>query len=77
MGKATASSPKAWTVQNNMTPINPYAMISDAGPPVANAEPDPTKRPVPERNLSACGIEIVISTYQLTLQWQSSEDDVV
>lgn len=48
IGKATASSPSAWTVQYNMIPIRVVAMTSEAGPPVASAEPEPTKRPEPD-----------------------------
>ena len=43
----TAISPSAWTVQNIITPIRMYAINIEPGPPVANALPVPTKRPVP------------------------------
>ena len=43
----TANSPRAWTVQYSMEPINEKAMRSEAGPPVDRALPDPTKSPVP------------------------------
>src|ERR1700733_13412644 len=43
----TANSPRAWTVQYSMIPINEKAMTSEAGPPVDRALPDPTKSPVP------------------------------
>src|ERR1700733_8363039 len=43
----TANSPRAWTVQYSMKPINEKAMRSEAGPPVDRALPDPTKSPVP------------------------------
>src|SRR5271170_4260442 len=46
-GKMTANSPRAWTVQYSMEPINEKAMRSEAGPPVDRALPDPTKSPVP------------------------------
>lgn len=47
MGKMTASSPRAWHVQNNIAPTMEKATSKEAGPPVANALPDATKRPVP------------------------------
>lgn len=52
-------------------------MISDAGPPVAKAEPEPTKRPVPERYVRFMPADIWMATHQLNLQLQSSEDGVV
>jgi hypothetical protein len=47
-GKVTAISPRAWTVQKRMAPITMNEINSDAGPPVARAEPEPIKSPVPE-----------------------------
>ena len=47
-GNDTAISPKAWTVQNSTAPIRMNEMSSDAGPPVANACPDPINNPVPD-----------------------------
>lgn len=49
-GNVTAISPRAWTVQKSIIPISPKAMIRDAGPPFANAEPLPTNNPVPGSN---------------------------
>lgn len=46
-GKVTAISPNAWTVQNRTAPIKINASKRDAGPPVARADPDPMKSPVP------------------------------
>jgi hypothetical protein len=46
-GKRTAISPRAWTVEYNMTPMRPKAIRTEAGPPVLREDPDPTKRPVP------------------------------
>src|SRR5438552_2801907 len=43
----TASSPRAWTVQYSIVPINENAIRREAGPPVDSALPDPTKSPVP------------------------------
>jgi hypothetical protein len=36
-------------VQYSMIPIRPNAISSEAGPPVAKALPEPTKRPVPDQ----------------------------
>ena len=47
IGKSTAISPNACTVQYIIIPMREKAMVSDAGPPDARALPDPTKRPVP------------------------------
>lgn len=47
MGKRTASSPRAWHVQNSMVPTIEKARSNDAGPPVSNALPDATNKPVP------------------------------
>ena len=49
MGKMTASSPSAWHVEYNIDPMIEKASSTDAGPPVASALPDATKRPVPKR----------------------------
>lgn len=46
-GNRTAISPSACTVQYNMMPMTQKAIVSDAGPPVANEEPEPTNSPVP------------------------------
>lgn len=42
-----ASSPRALTVSNSITPIMMKSMTSEAGPPEFKALPDPTKRPAP------------------------------
>lgn len=64
MGKATANSPRAWTVQYNMMPISPYAMISEAGPPAARADPEPTNRPVPRSIVRHGDNHILVYTYR-------------
>ena len=46
-GKMTASSPRAWHVQNSMAPTMEKASNRDAGPPAAKALPDATNSPVP------------------------------
>lgn len=46
-GNTTASSPRAWTVQYSITPMNVYAIKTDAGPPRKSALPEATNRPVP------------------------------
>lgn len=43
----TAISPSAWIVKNMTAPVNRYASKREAGPPVARAEPELIKRPVP------------------------------
>jgi hypothetical protein len=47
MGKSTASSPRAWTVQNMRIPMMQKARTREAGPPADRALPEVTKRPVP------------------------------
>jgi len=51
-GNKTANSPRACTVQYNMTPMMAKAMRSEPGPPVARALPEATKRPVPGADVS-------------------------
>jgi hypothetical protein len=46
-GKSTASSPRDCMVQNMRIPMIQKAMTREAGPPVARALPEVTKRPVP------------------------------
>lgn len=54
-GNVTAISASACTVQNSTDPIKMNAIRSDAGPPVASAEPEPINNPVPESRMLMFG----------------------
>jgi hypothetical protein len=48
-----------------MIPMRPYAITSDAGPPAAKEDPEPTNRPVPNVcQFFASRVDIIDDQYQ-------------